>query len=119
MNITTKYISTVCIGLIITSCSTIQKSPEAEHVRLIFNKEFDIASKRVTTCRHLGEIVGSDGHWYSYLFISNTSLTHGAFNDLHNKAHALGANIVYVDDDIGFSSSVTFYGQAYDCEFKQ
>ena len=114
----TKTIIATCCSLIITSCTITHKPSETEHVRLIFNKEFELVLKNAGKCHYLGEIIGSDGHWYSYLFISNTSLTQGAFNDLRNKAYALGANIAYVDDDIGFSTSVTFYGQAYTCDYE-
>ena len=100
------------------SCSIIQKHPDTDPVRLIFYNELNIVSENKTpTCRYLGEVVGSEGHWYTYLFISNTSLTHGALNDLHNKASKLGANVVYINDQIPFTASVTFYGQAYDCDY--
>jgi pimeloyl-CoA synthetase len=67
----------------------------------------------------MGSVVGTEGHWYDYLFIDNKSLTYAALNDLRNSGHKLGANIIYVDDDIGFATSVTFYGQAYRCHFKE
>ena len=113
----TKAIFAICNSLLITSCTVTHKPAESEQVRLIFSKEFELVLKNADKCSYLGEIIGSDGHWYDYLFISNTRLTQGAFNNLRNKAYALGANIVYVDDDIGFSTSVTFYGQAYACDF--
>ncbi len=31
------------------------------------------------------------------------------------NANAMGANVVYLSDDIDFTTSVTFYGQAYAC----
>lgn len=68
-------------------------------------------------CRYLGEIVGSEGHWYTYLFISNTNLTQGALNDLQNKANTIGANVVFINDNISFTTSVTFYGQGYFCNY--
>ena len=30
----------------------------------------------------------------------------------------MGANVVYVSDDISFTTSVTFYGQAYFCNYR-
>lgn len=106
-------------SLSIVSCSVIQNMPEAENVRLVFNKEFDQAVLRVSDCRYLGNVIGSEGHWYSFIFISNSDLTEGALNDMRNDAYRMGANIVYVDGDIGFGTSVTFYGQAYHCNFKK
>lgn len=111
-----KKILAISLGMIASSCSVIQNTPESEHIRLIFNKEFDQAVMRVSDCRYLGSVVGTEGHWYDYLFISNKALTYAALNDMRNSGLAIGANIIYVNDNIGFSTSVTFYGQAYHCE---
>lgn len=106
--------------LLTTSCSTIQKQADNKPVRLIFYNELNIISEdKAPTCRYLGEIIGSEGHWYSYLFITNTNLTQGALNDIYNKANDLGANTVYIDNQIPFATSVTFYGQAYSCNFNE
>lgn len=104
------------LGFIIASCSTVQKKPDNKPVRLIQKNELSIIlNGKTPDCRYLGEIIGSEGHWYSYLFISNRKLTQGALNDLYNRANAKGANVVFVSDDISFTTSVTFYGQAYHC----
>jgi len=114
----TKTILTISLCVMAASCTVIQKQPGTEPVRLVFYNELNIvAEDKSPTCRYLGEIVGSEGHWYSYLFISNSELTHGAMNDIHNKANELGANVVYLNDQIPFSTSVTFYGQAYHCDY--
>lgn len=101
----------------VSSCShQNHKNPDNKPVRLIFNNEINIVDDDSTQeCRYLGEVIGSEGHWYTYLFVSNTNLTQGALNQIHNKANDLGANVVFISDDLGFTTSVTFYGQAYNC----
>lgn len=96
----------------------IQPHPDNKPVRLIFYNEINVATKkRDTNCRYLGELVSSEGHWYSYLFISNTDLTQGAINDMYNKANKIGANLVYINNNIDFATSVTLLGQSYVCAF--
>ena len=119
MNLLKRLFSCLIIALLITSCSAKnQKNPDNKPVRLIFKNELNIvATDSTPECKHLGEVIGSEGHWYTYLFISNTDLTQGALNDIYNKANELGANVVFISDDITFVTSVTFYGQAYHCEY--
>ncbi len=111
-------VHTVFLVIFIASCSNLaEKNPDNEPVRLIHKYELNIVNAGKTTdCRYLGEVVGSEGHWYTYLFISNRKLIQGAINDLHNNANAIGANVVYISDNIDFSTSVTCYGQAYNCK---
>ncbi len=116
MNYAAKNYPIIPLCLIIASCSTIQSNPDNKPVRLIQNNELTIVGNGKTPdCRYLGEIVGSEGHWYSYLFLTNKSLTRAALNDLYNGANAIGANTVYVSNDLSFITSVTFYGHAYHC----
>jgi hypothetical protein len=90
-------------------CAVVQPDPAAAHVRLTANP--DIAEN----CEYLGEVIGTEGHWYTYLFISNEALMQAALDDLRNKAAAKGANMVHIDDPHDFSSSVTLLGLAYHC----
>lgn len=104
------------VVIITSSCShSNHKNPDNNPVRLIFKTELNIVAADKPECRYLGEVIGSEGHWYTYLFISNVHLTQGALNDIYNKANELGANVVFISDDLGFTTSVTFYGQAYNC----
>jgi hypothetical protein len=112
-------IHTIILLIFIASCSNLaEKNPDNKPVRLIQKYEFNILTAGKTPdCRYLGEVIGSEGHWYTYLFISNRKLIQGALNDLHNMANAIGANVVYISDNIDFTTSVTFYGQAYNCKY--
>jgi len=103
--------------LVVSACTTIQPHPENKPVRLVFYNEINIATKNKTPeCEYLSPLVSSDGHWYNYLFISNTNLTYGAINDMHNKANEIGANLIYINRHIDFTTSVTLLGQAYACD---
>jgi len=101
-----------------SSCSTIQPHPDNQIIRLIFSNESNVIKNKNYDCKYLGTLVSSDGHWYSYLFISNTNLAQGALNDMYNKANEVNANVVYIEDNIDFSTSVTLLGQAYNCTMK-
>lgn len=103
--------------LAVSACTAIQPHPENKPVRLIFYNELNIATKNKTPeCEYLGPLVSSEGHWYDYLFISNTNLTYGAINDMKNKANEIGANLIYINRHIDFRTSVTLLGQAYACK---
>ena len=84
---------------------------------MIFHNEVSLVKYEKThECKHLGTLISSEGHWYTYLLMSNPNLVQGAYNDMHNKANAIDANVVYIDSNIDFVTSVTLVGQAYHCE---
>jgi len=98
--------------LSLSSCSlldTQQLHDNTRQIQVVSNYE------QIKGCRYISELVGSEGHWYTFFFISNTELTHASINDLKNQASEVGANIVYVEEHMGFGTSVTFLGQAYYC----
>ena len=102
-----------------SSCTNIiRTSEDSSQVRLYFLKHVVDASaikEFERECTLIGEVIGSEGHWYTYWFMSNPDLTQGAINDLKNNAHAMGANTVIVNKNIDFVTSVTFLGQGYHC----
>ena len=71
--------------------------------------------EKVRDCTFIDEVIGTQGHWYDYLFISNKNLTQGAINDLKSQAREVGANSVHVHTNMSFQTSVTLLGQAYHC----
>lgn len=113
-----KNVFVILMTIAVSACSyNIQQHPDNKPVRLIFYNEINVATKNQTPdCKYLGELISSEGHWYDYLFISNSDLTQGAINDMHNKANKIGANLVYINSNIDFTTSVTFLGQAYACK---
>ena len=85
--------------------------PSASKVR-IYNS---IENK--TTCTYLGEVIGSEGVLYNFLFISNHDLTMGARNDLRNQAHALGGNVIEIENrELGYQTSTVYVGNVYRCK---
>ena len=98
------------LGLL-PGCFTARVRPEAELMRITFDVE------QVRHCTSLGEVVGSEGHWYSAWLIDNEVLATAALNDLRNKAHAKGADTVFVPNHtLLFATSVTIMGQVYRCK---
>ncbi len=70
----------------------------------------------VENCQFVQDIIGTEGHWYNHLFISNKTLIQAAINDLKNQAQQLGANTIHLHSNLLFASSVTLVGQAYNCK---
>ena len=114
MNTLFKTALAILISVLISSCAPVQLHPDNKPVRLVFYNEVNL-TKTIPDCEYIGPIVSSYGRWYNYLFISNTGLTNGAIDDMYNKANEVGANVVYINKNIDFVTSVTLLGQAYNC----
>ena len=102
------------ISIFISSCAPVQLHPDNKPVRLIFYNEVKL-SKVTPDCEYISPITSSYGRWYNYLFISNADLTEGAIDDMYNEANEIGANVIYINNNIDFVTSVTLLGQAYNC----
>lgn len=97
-------------------CAAKSVKPEAASVEIV-NEVPDPAR-----CKFVGEVVGSQGNWFTGDFTANKNLVIGARNELRNEAHALGANVVYVQDlkntnawgSLG-TTNTTAVGKAYRC----
>lgn len=103
---------TVITILLLSACSVIpleEISDFDDRVRLYERYE------SVENCTFIDEIVGTEGRWYDYLFISNKNLTLGAINDLKTEARSIKANTVHIHTNMKFNTSVTIFGQAYSC----
>ena len=98
--------------LVLVGCSaTNTLEPSASKVRIYNNIEDK------TTCKYVGEVIGTEGVLYNYLFISNYDLTMGARNDLRNQAHALGGNVIEIENkQLGYQTSTVYVGNVYDCK---
>lgn len=108
----TKSLFFVLSALFIAGCSTPTKQlhAEAQVVHLRIDASFD-----ADDCEWLGEVTGSEGHWYSYLFYPNDVMVQGAQNDIKNRAKKLGANTVFMVNPQDFATSFTLMGNAYAC----
>ena len=105
----------ILTSILISSCSPVPLHPDNKPVRLVFYNEVKL-SKDTPNCEYISPITSSYGRWFNYLFISNTDLTEGAIDDMYNKANEIGANVIYINNNIDFVTSVTLLGQAYDCD---
>ena len=104
--------------LILAACSAKTLTPGAERAELV-NTQPDRSK-----CEYLGEIVGSQGNWFTGDFTANEDLVVGARNELRNKAYELGGNTVYVQDLVHSRASeslgttnVTGIGKVYKCTY--
>lgn len=105
-----KIFCPVILFLVLSGCSaTTHLVKNAESLNMVFDKS------AVRACQPLGEVVGSEGHWFNYLFLTNPSMVQGALNDLRNNAQAKGADTIYVWKPLMFVTSFTVLGQAYHC----
>jgi len=103
-------------GASIVGCSATQVVGQANIVEIVNEKPSS------ENCRFVGEIVGSQGNWFTGDFTSNKNLVVGARNELRNEAYRLGANIVYIQDmkntnawgSLG-TTNTTAIGKAYRC----
>ncbi len=79
-------------------------------------------------CVYVGTVIGEQGGAFTGKYTSNKNLAEGAFNDIKNKAHAMGANYVVLEDThagstisgdnngvSGGQTDVTHVGNAFKC----
>jgi len=103
-------VSVVLLTCLLSSCVTVNLNPDAEQV------EVAAEPLRLANCQYLGEVTGSKGHWYTYLFLSNRTMVQEAVNDLRNRTAQLGGDTVFIRENTQFSTSVTLLGLAYRCK---
>ncbi len=108
----------VAFVLTLSACAAKQTIPGAERVELV--NDLPDWEK----CEFVGEVVGSQGNWFTGDVTSNKNLVIGARNELRNEAYKLGANVVYVQDlkntnaygSMG-TTNTTGVGKAYKCKW--
>lgn len=67
-------------------------------------------------CDYKGDVIGSDGNFFTFLFISNINLTRGALNDIRNNAAAMGGDtVIIIRDQLLYTTTTTFVGSVYSC----
>ena len=90
------------IFLLFQGCSAISLNPGADKIRVTREEPKD--------CEYLGEVIGSQGNWFTGGSTSNKNLELGARNDLKNNAHKMGGNVVVLLTD---RAGVSGYGNQY------
>lgn len=104
------------IPVLLTGCSANQVMPEAASVEIVHERPDR------TKCKFVGEVVGSQGNWFTGDFTSNEALVVGARNTLRNKTYELGGNVAYVQNMSNTNAvlsagttNTTAIGSAYKC----
>ena len=113
-----KLVLSLLVASALIGCSAHSVKPGAETVEIV------IEQPDRNLCEFKGEIVGSQGNWFTGDFTSNESLMIGARNELLNQAYEMGANVVYMQDmkntnawgSLGTTNS-TAIGKAYKCNY--
>ncbi len=107
-----KILSVLFTCITLFSCSLLDIHQLKDKKKVI--KIYD-SFEQIKACQFINDLVGSEGTWYNYFFISNKDLTIASINDLKNQANAMGANTIHIQYNIDFNTSVTFFAQAYHC----
>ncbi|MCC2522700.1 DUF4156 domain-containing protein [Vibrio coralliilyticus] len=113
MSLKFSQLCTVALPLaLLAGCTTpiSQLNKDASDVQIRMDSSFDPAN-----CQWQGDLTGSEGHWYTYLFYPNDVMVQGAVNQIKNRASQLGANTVYMTSPQDFTTSFTILGSAYNC----
>ena len=106
----------ILIAASLVACSATPLNPGAQKIRITHNEP--------TNCKFLGDVIGSQGNAFTGEMTSNETMERGARNDIKNKAHALGGNVVYLvtqragdtgDLFYSYQSNVTLSGNVYKC----
>ncbi|MGF1763657.1 DUF4156 domain-containing protein [Aliivibrio kagoshimensis] len=111
-----KYFVLLTVSLLLVGCSTFEASNLAppvdgsNSVQIHFDR-----NGIINRCEWVKELIGSEGHWYTYLFISNNQLVQSSITQLKNQAYEAGADTVVIFEPFYFSTSVTLLGNAYAC----
>ncbi|RJX75245.1 DUF4156 domain-containing protein [Vibrio sinensis] len=96
----------------LTGCVTFP-TDESEQVDVIWD---DTAA--LQGCEHKGTVIGSEGHFYDYWLHADKDMVWGTLNQMRIKAAEQGADTLYLYQPLGFLSSMTMFGNAYDCSVK-
>jgi len=106
----------IAAALVMSGCAATRVMPEARGVELV-NEPPDMSR-----CRFIGEVVGSQGNWFTGDLTPNKNLVIGARNELRNEAYKLGGNVVYIQDmksTVGWGAAgitnTTAVGKVYKC----
>ena len=107
------------ISLFLIGCLFLLQLSGCAHIKLedsaaAVNVYYSLSEK--SNCDHVGDVIGSDGNLFTYLFMSNTGLTRGALNDIRNEARAMGGDTVFILRELlPYTTTTTFVGSVYTC----
>lgn len=107
------FLTNTIFLLLLYGCSHIPLEDRATSVKVYYS----LSEK--SNCDHVGDVIGSDGNIFTFLFMSNTGLTRGALNDIRNEARAMGGDTVFILRELlPYRTTTTFVGSVYSCNNK-
>ena len=110
-----RNLTVVTLAVLTTACASKPIAPGAERVMLV--------AEAPQGCEFLGEVVGSQGNWWTDDVTSTKNKMVGARNELRNQAYAMGATHVQIMESRNTQSKVSFdvtnttvIGNAFKCK---
>ena len=105
----------VCL-IALSGCAAKTLTPGAERI-VISNKE------PTQNCEFMGEVIGSQGNWFTADITSDSDMIKGARNEMRNQAFSMGANYIVLvnqstsNNTSGFGGAYnsSMFGNAYRC----
>ncbi|MBY6187427.1 DUF4156 domain-containing protein [Marinobacter hydrocarbonoclasticus] len=97
-------------ALALSGCVTFPTT-ESEQVKVTWDD-----SQAIAHCQYKGTVIGSEGHFYDYWLHADKDMVWGSLNQMRIKTAALGGDTLYLYRPLDFKSSVTMFGNAYDCQ---
>lgn len=105
----------IAVVLLIAGCAAKPLKPGAEQVRIV--------TQAPKGCEFLGEVVGSQGNWWTDDVTSTRNKMVGARNQLRNQAYAMGATHIQIMESRNTQSELSFdvtnttvIGNAFKCD---
>ncbi len=100
----------------LTGCTAKKLNEHAKIVKIVYERPSE------TNCKYLGDVIGTQGNSFSGDFTPNDEMIMGARNELRNKTHEMGGNIIFVEKmhDSSYwgsmgTTNITIIGQAFKC----
>lgn len=109
-----KTVVAITLVTFLAACAAKPTNLGAETVEIV-NEMSD-----TSRCRYLGEVIGSQGNFFTAGATTNKNLILGSRNELRNEAHKLGGNIVHLQQNgptliVAGTPNITLVGKAYAC----
>ncbi|GAK21527.1 LOW QUALITY PROTEIN: putative outer membrane lipoprotein [Vibrio sp. JCM 19052] len=105
-----KLMTAAALATLLTGCVTFP-TQESEQVKVIWDDVNAIAN-----CQHLGTVMAQKATFMDYWLHADKDMVWGTLNQMRIKAAELGADTLYLYQPLGFSSSVTMFANAYQCQ---
>jgi hypothetical protein len=101
--------------LLLNGCSHIPLEDSAVSVKVYYSLAEKTKAEE-TNCEYIGDAIGSDGNFVTFLFMTNVSLTKGALNDIRNEVIRMGGDTIFIlHEQLLYTTSTTFVGSVYNC----